>query len=112
MFADRLIAATRKYGPLCVGIDPHRVCPTLEKGFRLYGLVDVDHDHDHAIVHGRTTIGRKAAEETGHGVEARQAGNIDLGKIHCVLPVARSVASVPCFRRAGTGWRVAARGSN
>jgi orotidine-5'-phosphate decarboxylase len=23
MFADRLIAATRKYGPLCVGIDPH-----------------------------------------------------------------------------------------
>lgn len=24
MFADRLIAATRKHGPLCVGIDPHR----------------------------------------------------------------------------------------
>lgn len=24
MFADRLIGATRKYGPLCVGIDPHR----------------------------------------------------------------------------------------
>lgn len=23
MFADRLIAATRQYGPLCVGIDPH-----------------------------------------------------------------------------------------
>lgn len=23
VFADRLIAATRKYGPLCVGIDPH-----------------------------------------------------------------------------------------
>lgn len=23
MFADRFVAATRKYGPLCVGIDPH-----------------------------------------------------------------------------------------
>jgi len=24
MFADRLVAATARYGPLCVGIDPHR----------------------------------------------------------------------------------------
>ncbi|MEQ9316125.1 MAG: hypothetical protein RLN72_09735 [Henriciella sp.] len=47
-FADRLIAATEKFGPLCVGIDPHRGrIPAIfggdtAEGIERWGLAMVD----------------------------------------------------------------------